>query len=57
MEITSIIVDDEPNNIQNLQTLLQTHCPDVTVLATVQNADDGIAAIRKHKPALISKCR
>ena len=53
MELTSIIVDDEPNNIQNLQTLLQTHCPDVTVLATAQNADDGIAAIKKHKPALI----
>ncbi len=53
MEITSIIVDDEPNNIQNLQTLLQVHCPDVTVLATAQNADDGIDAIKKHKPALV----
>jgi len=53
MEITSIIIDDEPNNIQNLQTILQIHCPDVTVLATAQNADDGVVAIKQHKPALI----
>ena len=53
MEITSIIIDDEPNNVQNLQTLLQMHCPDVKVLAAAQNADDGVAAIKQHKPALI----
>jgi two-component system, LytTR family, response regulator len=53
MEITSVIIDDEPNNIQNLQTILQTHCPDVKVLAAAQNAEDGVAAIKQHKPALI----
>lgn len=53
MEITSIIIDDEPNNIQNLQTILSVHCPDVAVVATAQNADDGIAAIQKHQPALL----
>jgi two-component system LytT family response regulator len=53
MEISSIIIDDEPNNIQNLQTILGVHCPEVTVLGTAQNADDGIAAIKKHEPALI----
>jgi two-component system LytT family response regulator len=53
MEITSIIIDDEPNNIQNLRTILQAHCPDVVILASAQSADDGIAAIQKHKPGLI----
>jgi len=53
MEITSIIVDDEPNNIQNLQTILQTNCPYIKVLATAQNADDGIVAIKQHRPALV----
>jgi two-component system LytT family response regulator len=53
MEISSIIIDDEPNNIQNLQIILQAHCPDVTVIATAQNADNGIAAIQKHRPQLI----
>lgn len=53
MEITSIIIDDEPNNVQNLQTILREHCPEVTIVATAQNADDGIAAIKKHKPALV----
>ncbi|PJJ80467.1 LytR/AlgR family response regulator transcription factor [Mucilaginibacter auburnensis] len=53
MEINSIIIDDEPNNIQNLQTILQTHCPNVKVLATAQNADDGIDLIKKYKPSLV----
>ncbi|MES2377074.1 MAG: LytTR family DNA-binding domain-containing protein [Bacteroidota bacterium] len=53
MEITSIIIDDEPNNIQNLQTILAAHCPEVLVLATAQNTDGGIVAIKKHKPALV----
>lgn len=53
MEITCAIIDDEPNNISNLQTILRDHCPGVRVLATAQNADDGIAAIRQHQPGLI----
>lgn len=53
MEIRSVIIDDEPNNIQNLQTLLQTHCAPITVAATALNADDGIAAIRQHQPGLV----
>ncbi|MFD0751661.1 LytR/AlgR family response regulator transcription factor [Mucilaginibacter calamicampi] len=53
MEITSIIIDDEPNNIQNLQTILQANCPAISVIATAQNADDGIAVIKEHQPALV----
>ncbi|MCC8424466.1 LytTR family DNA-binding domain-containing protein [Mucilaginibacter sp. UR6-11] len=53
MEITCVIIDDEPNNIQNLQNILGDHCPDVTIVAIAQNADDGIAAIKQHLPALV----
>jgi two-component system LytT family response regulator len=53
MEITAIIIDDEPNNVQNLQTILQGHCPAVTVISTALNVDDGIAAIWQHQPQLI----
>jgi two-component system, LytTR family, response regulator len=31
----TIIIDDEQNNIDNLRVLLQNHCPQVTVTATV----------------------
>lgn len=53
MEISCVIIDDEPNNISNLQAILQMHCPDISIAATAQNADKGIAAIRQHQPALV----
>jgi two-component system LytT family response regulator len=53
MQISSIIIDDEPNNIQNLTTILHTYCPDIHIVATAYNADDGIAAIKQHDPQLV----
>lgn len=53
MEISSVIIDDEPNNIQNLITILQAHCIEVSVEATALNADDGISAIQEHRPKLV----
>jgi len=53
MEITCVIIDDEPNNISNLQAILRDHCPGVMVLATAQNADEGVSAIRMHQPGLV----
>lgn len=53
MEIRSIIVDDEPNNVENLQTIISTYCPEVAVVATAHNAADGIAAIKGHRPDLV----
>jgi two-component system LytT family response regulator len=53
MGITCVIIDDELNNIHNLQTILRVHCSDVAIVATAQNADEGIAAIRLHQPDLV----
>src|SRR5476651_356117 len=53
MEITCVIIDDEPNNISNLQAILAAHCPGVTVADTAMSADEGIIAIKLHKPGLI----
>ena len=53
MQISSIIIDDEPNNIQNLTTILQTYCHDIHIVAIAYNADDGIAAIKQHDPELV----
>lgn len=51
--IRTILIDDEPHNIINLQRLLEEHCSEVTVVATANNAEEGIAVIRKHKPDLV----
>lgn len=53
MIIRSIIIDDEPNNIENLQSLLHKHCAAIEVVATANNADQGIVLIENFKPDLV----
>ncbi len=53
MSIRSIIIDDEPNNVENLQIIISSHCPEVGVAATAFNAADGIEAIKAHQPDLV----
>jgi diguanylate cyclase (GGDEF)-like protein len=44
-----LIIDDEPSNLATLRAILgQDH-----VLAFARNGAEGLAAVRKHKPALI----
>lgn len=49
----AILIDDEISNLENLQTLLEKHCPQVTIMATAQNVSDGVDAIEKHSPHLV----
>jgi two-component system LytT family response regulator len=53
MTIKAIIIDDEPGNVQNLENLLVTYCPDVNVLATAGSASKGIEVITKYQPDLV----
>ena len=53
MNIRSIIIDDEPNNIENLETILHNYCTGIDVVAMAHNADDGIAVIKSHRPDLL----
>lgn len=53
MNCTAVIIDDEPNNVDNLSFLLQKNCPQVTVKATANNADEGIRIILEHQPEIV----
>jgi len=53
MKIRSIIIDDEPNNIENLQHIIGQYCPHVMVVATASSAAEGIEAIRQHQPDMV----
>lgn len=53
MEVTAVIIDDEPNNIDNLEILLQQYCPQVKVLATAGSADEGANIIRQYHPDIV----
>lgn len=51
--INAVIIDDEKNNIKNLEGLLKKHCPQVQVLASATNAEDGKGIILLHHPDLV----
>ncbi|MFD2874268.1 LytR/AlgR family response regulator transcription factor [Mucilaginibacter ximonensis] len=53
MSIKAIIVDDEANNIENLQLIIKAYCPEVDVIATAQNADEGLTMIQRYQPDLL----
>jgi len=49
----AILIDDEISNLENLQTLLEKHCSQVTIMAAVQNINDAVDAIEKYSPDLV----
>lgn len=49
----AILIDDEISNLENLRTLLEKHCPQVTITATAQNVGDAVHSIEKYLPDLI----
>lgn len=53
MDIRCIIIDDEPNNVENLQNIINTYCPEVEIIATAFNAEDGFMEIKSKQPDLI----
>ena len=53
MILKTILIDDEPRGINSMQKLLQLNCPDVNVVATCTNADEGYEKINEHHPDLV----
>jgi len=50
---TAIIIDDEPNALIVLQKLLEIHCPQVQVLASVLNSKEGLEKIKELNPDIV----
>lgn len=53
MEISAVIIDDEQNNIDNLEILLQQHCPQVRIVDKCLNANDGASSIIQLQPDIV----
>jgi two-component system LytT family response regulator len=49
----SIIIDDEPGNIDALRDLLKNNCPNIEVVGSALNAGEAVALINQLKPDLI----
>lgn len=51
--IKAVIIDDESKSIGSLTQLLKNNCPDVTVLETFTNPEEGIAYLKTHPADLL----
>ncbi|HKJ41312.1 MAG TPA: response regulator [Sunxiuqinia sp.] len=51
--IRAILIDDEPNNLQNLKTLLAKYCHDVSVIGEASSSRQGIELINLLNPELV----
>jgi two-component system LytT family response regulator len=51
--LKAVLVDDEPNSLQNLQQKIAEFCPGIKVVATPQKPEEAIFLIRHHKPDVI----
>jgi two-component system LytT family response regulator len=49
----AVLVDDEISNLENLQALLEKHCPQVNVVAMAQSVGDAVDVIGKYLPNLV----
>lgn len=53
MTVTAVIIDDEQNNIDNLEILLQQHCPQVAITGRALNAAAGEKMIAVQNPDIV----
>ncbi len=51
--ITAVHIEDEPRNIELLQALLGTHCPQVKLTGNAKNVPDAIKLIEETGPQLV----
>jgi two-component system LytT family response regulator len=51
--ISALLIDDEPNNLDNLSILLQQYCPAIAVTGTAMNAAQARLRIATLQPDLV----
>ena len=51
--IKAIVIDDEKNSREYIETVLQDYCPDVEVVGSADSVATGIEVIKEHGPDLI----
>lgn len=51
--IRTILVDDEVDSIRILQRLLETYCPNVSIVGTANGVETALELVRETKPDLV----
>lgn len=52
-KLRTVIIDDEPDAVNFIQSIIREYCPALEVAGTAHNAMDGVAVIREVKPELV----
>lgn len=50
---TAILIDDERSARNILGKLLSSHCPEIVILDSCKNLEEGVLSIKKNKPDLV----
>ncbi|HBH50154.1 MAG TPA: DNA-binding response regulator [Bacteroidales bacterium] len=53
LQIKTIIIDDDKHSIEMLKVLIESYSPDIEVVATANNIEEGAAEIMTHNPFLV----
>lgn len=51
--MTAIIVDDEKNSREVLETMLQKYCPEITAIRSCSSAEEVLDQLKKGKPDIL----
>jgi len=51
--IKTVLIDDEKNALEMMEWLLKTYCPQVEIAAMCSSAEEGMEAIRRHRPDVV----
>lgn len=49
----TILIDDEPDSLESLQTEIKLYCPEVDIMGKYADAREGLNAIVREKPDLV----
>lgn len=52
-KLNTIIIDDERNSLEALETMVKLYCHDVHIMDTCRTADDALVSISKNSPDLL----
>jgi two-component system LytT family response regulator len=52
-KLRSLIVDDEANAVDFINSIVEEYCPDLEIVGKAYNVDEGIAKVEETKPDLI----
>ncbi|WP_166334484.1 LytR/AlgR family response regulator transcription factor [Sphingobacterium chungjuense] len=49
----AVLIDDEISNLENLRTLLEKRCPQMSIVATAQTVSTAIEVVQRYAPDLL----